>query len=629
MSSKQSLTSLLEAHPIVDKSQSKLRWVILTLGCLMMVGSYYCFDIPAALKTQIDDYMGDEDDYELKFGLLYTLYAAPNVILPFFGGYLVDRFGVGMCLLLFSSLIAIGQVIFSVGLSIKSWPVIFIGRLVFGFGGESFTVANSALLANWFKGKELAFAFGINLSISKLGSVINNIVSPALASSVGIIFAMWFGAMLCGFGVLCVLITIPIDRSMDNLIKENAQYRKIAIADHESEKIAGENPLHAGNTNRSKSHTSDEEDTEYVPSFRDVLQLKHIFWILVVSCVVVYGCVLPFNNISSSLLLERDYFRLPPDSCQLLDPLQCQSDTNIPVNCPSASIYQPPIPSNFTSSDVDCTDSYWSDTCTVEYCNRLTDAETEASVVMSIPYIISAALSPPVGFLIDMFGYRAFIAMIAPAILIVVHMYLGLTKVNAIGPLVGQGLAYTGFVSVLWPAIPLVVEEEMTGVAFGIVTSMQNLACAVIPLIVADIYTKSGDAYIPNVEFLFVGFASVGVVVGIYMNIYDYHHGGVLNSPFVPENAKEKELKNPLLNDDEDVVVFAEERDRFDPNVPTTKDSNHPDDTRTTSRDFERTSSSDHLHQRHNRHSRNGSFSTYEEITRAGVFRTSGQHIQQ
>lgn len=67
---------------IQDKCQSPMRWVILVLGCLMMVGSYYCFDIPAALKTQIEDYMGDPSDYEIKFGLLYTLYAAPNVSQP-------------------------------------------------------------------------------------------------------------------------------------------------------------------------------------------------------------------------------------------------------------------------------------------------------------------------------------------------------------------------------------------------------------------------------------------------------------------------------------------------------------------------------------------------------------------
>ena len=55
--------------------------IILVLGCLMMVGSYYCFDIPAALKTQIDDYFGNPSDYEFNFSLLYTLYAAPNVCL--------------------------------------------------------------------------------------------------------------------------------------------------------------------------------------------------------------------------------------------------------------------------------------------------------------------------------------------------------------------------------------------------------------------------------------------------------------------------------------------------------------------------------------------------------------------
>ena len=63
----------------VQKCTSPLRWIILVLACVMLIGSYYCYDIPAAIKTQLDDYMGNPSDYELKFGLLYTLYAAPNV----------------------------------------------------------------------------------------------------------------------------------------------------------------------------------------------------------------------------------------------------------------------------------------------------------------------------------------------------------------------------------------------------------------------------------------------------------------------------------------------------------------------------------------------------------------------
>ena len=44
------------------------------------------------------------------------------------------------------------------------------GRLVFGLGAESLIVAVTTAIAKWFKGKELSFAFGINLTIARLGS---------------------------------------------------------------------------------------------------------------------------------------------------------------------------------------------------------------------------------------------------------------------------------------------------------------------------------------------------------------------------------------------------------------------------------------------------------------------------
>jgi len=72
-------------------------------------------------------------------------------------------------------------------------------------------------------------------------------------------------------------------------------------------------------------------------------------------------------------------------------------------------------------------------------------------------------MSPVLGFGIDKFGLRAVIASIAPILLVIVHSLLGVTSVSPVGPLVGQGLAYTGFAAVLWPAVPLVVDEELTG----------------------------------------------------------------------------------------------------------------------------------------------------------------------
>ena len=201
---------------LVEKTESVYRWVILFLTCVMMIGNYYSYDNPAALKTQIDDYMGNPDDFETLYNLLYTVYSIPNVFLPFVGGYFVDSWGVRICLIIFCVLIFIGQAVFALGLSLKSWPIMYVGRIIFGMGGESLSVGNSALLSAWFEGKELAFAFGLNLSIARLGSVINNLVSPAIANGVGLVYALWFSAILCAVSVLCSLIISRIDKRFDD-----------------------------------------------------------------------------------------------------------------------------------------------------------------------------------------------------------------------------------------------------------------------------------------------------------------------------------------------------------------------------------------------------------------------------
>ena len=90
--------------------------------------------------------MGNPDNFETLFSLLYTVYSIPNTVLPLFGGYIVDKFGFARCAVLFLVLILGGQAVFALGVSVKNWPVMFTGRVIFGFGGESISVANSAIL---------------------------------------------------------------------------------------------------------------------------------------------------------------------------------------------------------------------------------------------------------------------------------------------------------------------------------------------------------------------------------------------------------------------------------------------------------------------------------------------------
>ena len=235
----------------------------------------------------------------------------------------MDKFGVRICMVIFASLIAAGQVIVTIGLSIKSWPVMFLGRVVYGLGGESLGVSNSAVLAGWFKGKELAFAFGLNLSIARLGSVINNVVSPTLETNVSIEFAFWFGVILCGSSLFCTLCIFPIDKKMEERVKAN--------------KILEAADIKASLLDKTEKDSSVQDEEEI--NLSDALKLPFAFWVLVMSCMIVYGCILPFNNIASSLLLERDYFMTPDSGCRL-QYQGCQNATNQPIGCPSSEWYQ-------------------------------------------------------------------------------------------------------------------------------------------------------------------------------------------------------------------------------------------------------------------------------------------------
>jgi MFS family permease len=144
---------------------------------------------------------------------------------------------------------------------------------------------------------------------------------------------------------------------------------------------------------------------------------------------------------------------------------------------------------------------------------------------MSIPYFISAVFGPVVGLFVDRYGMRGIIIALSAAMVCAVHWALAYSSIGAIIPLIGQGLAYTGYAAVLWPAVSLVVDEAVTGLGFGILTSVMNLSCAVVPPIVAGIYIASGDKYVPNVELLFLSLGGFGIIVGIFLNYFDYYWG--------------------------------------------------------------------------------------------------------
>ncbi len=173
------------------------RWAVLIVVSLAVFGSYYVYDALSPLADVLKQQLGFSDS---NIGLLQAIYSFPNIFTVVVGGFIIDRMGLRKSLMIFGVLCLIGPAITAI--SGELWMMA-TGRLIFGMGAESLVVGGTVALARWFKGKELSFAFGINLTICRLGSFAA-LNSPTWARAA---YANWRGPFLIsvGFATLCVL----------------------------------------------------------------------------------------------------------------------------------------------------------------------------------------------------------------------------------------------------------------------------------------------------------------------------------------------------------------------------------------------------------------------------------------
>src|SRR6476620_6659442 len=141
------------------------RWAVLIIISVAMGGNYYIYDSINPLERIFIDRLGFS---ATQFGWLNASYSVAAVATLLIGGIVIDRIGTKKAITVFAALCLLGAMITAA----KGDPVTMIaGRTVLGLGAESMIVAVTTALAKWFKGKELSFAFGINLLIARLASV--------------------------------------------------------------------------------------------------------------------------------------------------------------------------------------------------------------------------------------------------------------------------------------------------------------------------------------------------------------------------------------------------------------------------------------------------------------------------
>ena len=82
------------------------RYKVLVCACLLTFGSYYCFDMPSVLETQITYTIIDRfepDKGATLYNLFYAVYSWTNMATSLLAGLLVDKYGVVPAVFLFLS----------------------------------------------------------------------------------------------------------------------------------------------------------------------------------------------------------------------------------------------------------------------------------------------------------------------------------------------------------------------------------------------------------------------------------------------------------------------------------------------------------------------------------------------
>jgi MFS family permease len=250
-------------HETLRPEPSRLyRWMVLVFLSLAMFGSYYAYDALSPLADVLKQQLGFSDE---NIGLLQAIYSFPNIFTVVIGGFIIDRLGLRKSLMIFGVLCMIGPAITA---SSGTLAVMAAGRLIFGMGAESLNVAVTAALARWFKGKELSFAFGINLTICRLGSFAA-LNSPTWARAA---YANWRWPFLIAlaFSVFCVIGAIVY------WVMEVQAEKNFQLGEASTDKVV----------------------------FKDLFKFGVSYWYIVALCVTFYSAIFPFQTFAVKFFIE-------------------------------------------------------------------------------------------------------------------------------------------------------------------------------------------------------------------------------------------------------------------------------------------------------------------------------------
>ena len=276
-------------------------WAALACLVVPMFASYFFDDMFSSLSQlfrnpELLELGWDSADYGFYAGGYSFLCVWGGLIVC---GMLLDKWGVRVTGSIFVRMMTAGAALVTFAITSGMAPktsltVAYAGCMLFGLGSEIAGVGVTRSIAKWFKGRNMAFAMGLQLAIARLGTALALILSPMLvkAKAEGEIYTLletakpaFFGLALLLLGTVLWAVFVMMDARFD-----------------------------AQNGLTDRKERKEEDEFKFSDIFK-VLSNKH-FIMSALLCVFFYCSIISFKKFATSILIPR--FDLPAESASLM-----------------------------------------------------------------------------------------------------------------------------------------------------------------------------------------------------------------------------------------------------------------------------------------------------------------------
>lgn len=274
----------MDAIATTLRDSKTARWTALGILSFTMFAGYLFNEIVSPMKPMIDRVYGwDGSD----FGMFFSAYGWFNVFFAMLiiVGILLDRLGIR-----FSTLASVVVMILGAGLKYYAFQktdwngaqlfgfdaqlmTASLGFALFGVGVEYAGITVSKSVVKWFKGREIALAMGMQVSIARLGSFVPLAFGAKIAAMTSIPTTILLGVLFLIIGFFGFLVYNVMDKKLEV----------------QTDAIDGK----------------PSDDDKFRLKDLGVIVTNRGFWLVAVLCVLFYSAVFPFYKYGPDLMVNK------------------------------------------------------------------------------------------------------------------------------------------------------------------------------------------------------------------------------------------------------------------------------------------------------------------------------------